>query len=122
MEVSPSDMGQIRVFPRAQWRKLGKGNFCLNEIARGMTTRQHTVDSSFLAKIDAIRKKLLEEEAGLGAVILIGLNENEPLTVLDGNHRLVSALLESPINCTSCDSCAGSRRACRNAAGTTPTS
>jgi hypothetical protein len=49
-----------------------------------------------VAKIEAIRIKLIEEDAGLGAVILIGLNENEPLTVLDGNHRLVSALLESP--------------------------
>jgi len=29
-------------------------------------------------------------------VILIGLNEKEPLTVLDGNHRLVAATLASP--------------------------
>jgi len=63
-----------------------------------MRTRQHAVDSSFLAKISAIRKKVAEEDGGLGAVILIGLNENEPLTILDGNHRLVSALLESPDN------------------------
>jgi len=96
MEVSPSDMGQIRVFPRAQWRRLGRGNFCLTEITHGMRTRQDAVDSSFVAKIGEIRRKLVEEDAGLGAVILIGLNENEPLTVLDGNHRLVSALLESP--------------------------
>jgi len=61
-----------------------------------MHMRQHAVDNSFLAKIGAIRKSLVEDNAGLGAVILIGLNESEPLTVVDGNHRLVSALLESP--------------------------
>lgn len=98
MEVSPSDLTQIRVFPRAQWRRLGRGNFSLTEIAHGMRTRQHVVDSSFVGKIAAIRKRLAEAEGGLGAVILIGMNENEPLTVLDGNHRLVSALLESPDN------------------------
>jgi O-antigen/teichoic acid export membrane protein len=96
MEVSPSDLRQIRVFPRAQWRKLGRGNFSLTEITHGMRTRQHAVDSSFLAKIRGIRERLLGDAAGLGAVILIGMNEKEPLTVLDGNHRLVSALVESP--------------------------
>jgi hypothetical protein len=29
-------------------------------------------------------------------VLLIGLNESEPLTILDGNHRLVAAILTSP--------------------------
>ena len=96
MEVDKSDLGQIRVFPRAQWRKLGRSNFSVTEILLGMRTRQDTVDSVFLAKISAIRKKLLDDHSGSGAVILIGLNESEPLTVLDGNHRLVSALLESP--------------------------
>lgn len=96
VDVCASDLGQIRVFPRAQWRKLGRGNFSITEITQGMRIRQHTVDSTFLAKIGAIRKRVTEEETALGAVILIGLNENEPLTVLDGNHRLVSALLEAP--------------------------
>ncbi len=96
VEVSPSSLGQIRVFPRAQWRKLGRGNFSITEIVHGMRTRQHSVDSSFLGKIAAIQARVREEDGGLGAVILIGLNETEPLTVLDGNHRLVSALLESP--------------------------
>lgn len=96
VDVCPSDLGQIRVFPRAQWRKLGRGNFSITEIIHGMRTRQDAVDSSFVAKIGELRKRVVEDEAGLGAVILIGLNESEPLTVLDGNHRLVSALLESP--------------------------
>jgi len=29
-------------------------------------------------------------------VLLIGVSETEPLTVLDGNHRLMAALLRSP--------------------------
>ena len=29
-------------------------------------------------------------------MLLIGLNESSPLTILDGNHRLVAAMLTSP--------------------------
>jgi len=41
----------------------------------------------------SIGEHLLLEEHGFSAVILIGLNAKEPLTVLDGNHRLVAAML-----------------------------
>jgi len=96
LEISEADLGQIRVFPRAQWRKLARGNFSINGVAEGMSTRRHLVDAPFLAKIAAIGKEFNREEPGLGAVILIGLNESEPLTILDGNHRLVAAMLSSP--------------------------
>jgi hypothetical protein len=97
VELDESDVEQIRVFPRAQWRKLGRGNFTMIKILEGMRTRQHAVDAVFLSKIAAIRTRLLQDDADHGgAVVFIGLNETEPLTVLDGNHRLVSALLESP--------------------------
>jgi O-antigen/teichoic acid export membrane protein len=96
LELDESDLSQIRVFPRAHWRKLGQGNFSMIEILNGMRTRRHSVDAPFLSKIDEIRTRLLSEEAGLGAIVLIGLNESEPLTVLDGNHRFVSAMLEPP--------------------------
>jgi hypothetical protein len=46
--------------------------------------------------MDSIGDQLLQEDPGFSAVILIGLNEMEPLTVLDGNHRLVAATLTSP--------------------------
>ena len=96
VELNKADLGQVRVFPRAQWRKLGRGNFSITEILRGMHTRQYAVDSAFLTKISALRKKLRQSPGLAGAVILIGPNETEPLTVVDGNHRLVAALMESP--------------------------
>jgi O-antigen/teichoic acid export membrane protein len=96
IELGESDVEQIRVFPRAQWRKLGRGSFSMTEILKGMHVRQHTVDAAFLSKIASIRERLLKDDAGPGAIVLIGLSEKDPLTVLDGNHRLVSAMLESP--------------------------
>ncbi|HEY1902271.1 MAG TPA: lipopolysaccharide biosynthesis protein [Terracidiphilus sp.] len=93
LEIDEADLGQIRVFPRAQWRKLARGSFLINDIAEGMRTRRHLVDAPFLKKIDSIGDRFVEDDPGFAAVILIGLNESEPLTILDGNHRLVSAIL-----------------------------
>ncbi len=96
VEVNAPDLDKIRVFPRAQWRKLADGNFSVTKIVEGMRTRQNAMDSGFLAKIAAIRDLYAQEDPGFAAVLLIGLNESEPVTILDGNHRLTSALLAGP--------------------------
>jgi O-antigen/teichoic acid export membrane protein len=96
LELHEENLGRIRVFPRAQWRKLARGSYSLQHISEAMCTRRHRVDASFLAKVSAIGDKVLQGDPGLGAVILIGVNENEPLTILDGNHRVVAAMLTSP--------------------------
>ena len=96
VEVKDADLAQIRVFPRAHWRKLAHGNFSVMEIVRALRTRSYLVGASFQSKLDSIGNRLLREDTGFGPVILIGLNETDPLTILDGNHRLVAALLASP--------------------------
>jgi len=97
VEIKEADLAQIRAFPRAHWRKLAHGNFAMTEVTQGMRTRQHLVDAPFLTKMASIGDQLNREDHGFNAVILIGLNEREPLTVLDGNHRLLAATLASPI-------------------------
>ncbi|MFZ0632572.1 MAG: hypothetical protein WA399_20600 [Acidobacteriaceae bacterium] len=96
MQLRAEDLGQIRVFPRAQWRRLAKGDFSITRIADRVRNLPSGKENGFQAKIDALRDRLMEEEPGLGTVILIGLNENEPMTVLDGNHRLLAAMTASP--------------------------
>jgi O-antigen/teichoic acid export membrane protein len=97
VEIRPADLGQIRVFPRAMWRKLARGNFALTEVAERIRAyRGHDIAvTAFLSKIAALRDWLGRDAKAPGAVLLIGLNESEPLTVLDGNHRLVAATLTS---------------------------
>jgi O-antigen/teichoic acid export membrane protein len=96
LEIDDANLGQIRAFPRAQWRKLARGRFSIINIADRLRTRQQKIDAPFLEKIAAIRDQFLKNDPGFGAVILIGLNDCEPLTILDGNHRVVAALLSSP--------------------------
>jgi O-antigen/teichoic acid export membrane protein len=96
MEIDETNLGQISAFPRAQWRRLARGDFSVTEIAEGVRMRKHLVDLSFLLKIASIGDQLLRDEPGFSAVILIGRNERERFTILDGNHRLVAAMLSSP--------------------------
>jgi len=95
-ELTQEGLVNIRAFPRAQWRKPAHGNFSMTRIVEGVRTREDTLDNHFLAKISDIRNRIETENITFGSLILIGINENEPLTVLDGNHRLVAAMLTAP--------------------------
>lgn len=96
IELNEADLEQIRVFPRAQWRKIARGNFSLTRVVDCIHKRQQTIDGRFLAKITDIRDQILQDDTALGSVILIGISGSEPLTILDGNHRLVAAMLGAP--------------------------
>ena len=96
VELKEADLSQIRVFPRAQWLNLARGNFSITDVAERMRARQSVEESPFLSKIDRIRERLQQEDDNLGAVLLIGVSETDPLTILDGNHRMVAAMLASP--------------------------
>jgi len=95
-ELTYDDLINVRAFPRAQWRKPAHGDFSMVKIADGVWKRQSSLDEQFLTKIANISDLIARETTGLGSVILIGLNESEPLTVLDGNHRLIAAMLAKP--------------------------
>jgi len=97
VEVRAADLAQIRVFPRAQWRKLAHGNFSIAAVAKRLRTFRslNVAEKAFLSKISALRDRL-RQDTDPGAVLLIGLSESGPFTILDGNHRLVAAILTSP--------------------------
>ena len=97
VRVNEQALNQVRVFPRAHWRKLAQGNYSVTWVTEGLRAGRHALDERFLSKITAIgRATFPRRGAGFGTVILLGMNECEPLTVLDGNHRLVAAMLLSP--------------------------
>lgn len=96
VEIGQPELSQIRVFPRAHWRKLAEGNFSILDVAEQMREQENTTDPAFASKIAAIRDRFLREDGNLGCVLLIGLNASEPLTILDGNHRLTGAIMAGP--------------------------
>jgi O-antigen/teichoic acid export membrane protein len=97
LELRPADLERIHVFPRAQWRKLAQGDFSLSQILRSFRSGHcyEVADQKFLSKIGDLGD-WLAKDVDAGAVLLIGVNDSAPLTILDGNHRLVAAVLNSP--------------------------
>jgi O-antigen/teichoic acid export membrane protein len=98
VEVTPENLKQIRVFPRAHWRKLNGGNFDLFEVVERIRIRQLAMKDPFDTKIANLRHKLAQEVLNPGSIVLIGIDACSPMTVLDGNHRLVSAVIEGRID------------------------
>jgi O-antigen/teichoic acid export membrane protein len=97
-EVTTEDLKQIQVFPRAHWRKIARGNFSIVKVVERIRSWEREKQTTFVEKITNIRQGLLQRESNRGSVLLIGLNEMEPMTILDGNHRLVAAVLEGKVD------------------------
>ena len=96
VELSPEDLARIRIFPRSQWLRVAKGSFSLNEIVERIRLRMARANNNeFFAKIRDLSRGLAVG-ANRSSVLLIGINQNSPLTIIEGNHRVVAAMLVSP--------------------------
>jgi hypothetical protein len=96
VELEPEDLNFVRVFPRAQWRKVADESFLLRDIVnRIRTVRFSGARRDFIARVQALSYRLRAEH-DRSAVLLIGVDEQNPLTILEGNHRLTAALLAGP--------------------------
>ncbi len=97
VELTPAALERLRVFPRAQWRKLASGSFVLSEIVsriRGNGFRGRRT-CTFVERIRQF-SDWLRVHPDNDAILLIGIDERQPLTIMEGNHRLTAAMLVSP--------------------------
>jgi hypothetical protein len=96
IELEPNDLKVIRVFPRAQWRQIATQSFLLRDIVNRIRTVRFSGNKrDFIARVQALSYRLRKEH-DQSAVLLIGVDEDKPLTILEGNHRLTAALLAGP--------------------------
>lgn len=96
IQLEQKELSLLRVFPRAQWRKIARGSFLLTDIVERVRARQAKgkIDD-FIAKVQSLSYRLRLEPDN-SSVLLIGLGDGKPLTIIEGNHRLTAALLASP--------------------------
>ncbi|MEP6755705.1 MAG: oligosaccharide flippase family protein [Chthonomonadales bacterium] len=94
VEIQAADLDQLRVFPRAHWVLTARGRYQIKAVAKRIDRRTSGLNDSFFLKISRIREAIASEAFVTGPVILIGTDESGPLTILDGNHRLVAGVLE----------------------------
>jgi hypothetical protein len=92
----PADIARVRVFPRKQWRGLAQGSFYLNEMIERIRKETEAKNPSrFGSKMRAVVADLREDLVP-DSILLIGIDEDSPLTIIEGNHRMAAAMLHSP--------------------------
>lgn len=96
VRLDPEDAQKLQVLSRCHWRTIANGNFRLHEVVERVRTETFPPKvQDFIDKIHSLSYRLLEGEDN-SAVLLIGVDERKPFTILEGNHRLTAAALASP--------------------------
>jgi hypothetical protein len=96
VELRRSDLARIRFFPRAQWRRVAEGSFYMTDMIESLRLKwQETPDDAFFRKLDRITNSVQVSLVN-PSVLLIGVDDRSPLTILDGNHRMAAAMLSQP--------------------------
>ena len=96
VELQRGELDSVRCFPRAHWRKLAQGDFSVTAVAERMQQGSDGSEPLLRTKLDSIANRISSGDAEMGVIVLIGVSEREPVTVLDGNHRLMAAVLSAP--------------------------
>jgi O-antigen/teichoic acid export membrane protein len=96
VEISVSDLARVRFFPRAQWRRVAEGSFYLTDMVECLRQKwQESPENEFFRKLERMTNSMRNSVVN-PTVLLIGVDERSPLTILDGNHRIAAALLAHP--------------------------
>lgn len=96
IELTQRDLMRLRSFPRNEWRRFAGPDFYLAEmIGRIKAALARRQESRFLKKIAEIADDLRANRVP-DAVLLIGIDEHQPLTIIEGNHRMAAAMLTMP--------------------------
>jgi len=96
VELNRKDLERIRFFPRAQWRRVAEGSFYLMDMIECLRVKwQQSPHDEFFQKLRRMSDPVREGSVN-PTVLLIGVDERSPLTILDGNHRMAAAMLAQP--------------------------
>lgn len=94
IDFAPEDVEQVSVFPRAHWRKIANGDFKAMHVAAKVREQLDRKDpSDFARKMGAVCSNLHSDREPRRMIILLGLDEHRPVTLLEGNHRFIASLL-----------------------------
>lgn len=96
IELTTRDLPRLRTFPRNEWKRFAGGSFDLAEMLdRVKGERLRGRQSRILKKLEAIASELPDNRVP-NAVLLIGTDECHSLTIIEGNHRMMAAMLTVP--------------------------
>jgi len=95
IELRSSDLARIRAFPRKQWRKFAEGDFHLVTMIDRIRSHVDSSDRSWFSRKMRSVTADLQANSISNSVLLIGVDDRGPLTIIEGNHRMAAAMLSS---------------------------
>jgi O-antigen/teichoic acid export membrane protein len=96
VKLTRSDLARIRFFPRAQWRRMAEGSYYVTDMVESLRVKwQESPEDEFFRKLDRITASV-QDSFEHPTVLLIGIDDRSPLTILDGNHRMAATVLAQP--------------------------
>ena len=96
LEFKPEEVEKVNVFPRAQWRSPAQGNFAAVHVAEQIRRDMRSPQPSALSLRIKVVSTLMQRGGGKSTVLLIGLDEERPVTLLEGNHRFIASMMLPP--------------------------
>jgi hypothetical protein len=110
VQLEDTDLDRLEVFARTHWRKIGGASCLLRHVVERIRSRDFRgakviggtahggVEISDVGDIVKGVRRLSQELCARhddSAVVLIGVDDRRPVSILEGNHRLTAALLAS---------------------------
>jgi hypothetical protein len=98
VELKPEDLSRVRFFPRAQWRRVSEGSFYVTDVVERIRVQlESSVQDDFFSKLRSLSASVRHDLEN-PTILLIGVDETGPLTILDGNHRVAAAMLSPSLS------------------------
>lgn len=102
VELNAEQIARTRIFARNQWLRYASQDFLLlNTVA---SVRERIAENStdpFLKKLQSMSLEMTRN-TDYDAIILIALDQRSPLTIIEGNHRMMAAALIKPESLPNC--------------------
>ena len=96
VKLEESDLARIRAFPRKQWRGLANGSFHMIDMLDRIRGKVQSPNAGpFSSKMRSVMAEL-DDKLACNSVLLIGVDDESPLTIIEGNHRMAAAMLTAP--------------------------
>ena len=97
VKVEADDVRKMNVFTRRHWPRMNPKDHSVPAFAEGMRSpRVSRIPAAEAAKIFSLQKRMAEGYAGNDTILLVGVDEQQPTTILEGNNRVIAAQLADP--------------------------
>jgi hypothetical protein len=93
-QFSPEEIANLRVFPRGKLKRTAGAELTVREYCEALRSCRFQRESREATQVFALSYAYREHIPGT-TVLLIGLDQFKPVSILDGNHRLIAALFAS---------------------------